>query len=109
VSDALARRVAVGPSGVHGRGLFAQTRLRPGSYIGRFEGAHTTRDGEHVLWVIDEDDRRRGVRGENDLRFLNHSAEPNAELDGVDLYAIRNIQPGSEIFIHYGEDWEDVR
>ena len=101
-------RVAVGESPVHGRGLFAVVRMRPGSYIGRFEGTRTRRDGEHVLWVMDDAGGHYGLRGRNDLRFLNHSRFPNAEFRGAELYALRNIQPGSEIFIHYGDDWEDV-
>jgi SET domain-containing protein len=102
------RRVAVGASPVHGRGLFARQRFRPDAFIGRFEGTPTTRDGEHVLWVLDEHGRHRGVRGRNALRFLNHSRRPNAEFRGDELYALRNIQPGREIFIHYGDDWEDL-
>jgi SET domain-containing protein len=99
---------AVGPSPVHGRGLFARKRFRMGALIGEFEGTPTRRDGEHVLWVQGDDGRHRGVRGRNALRFLNHSGRPNAEFRGALLYAVRNIQPGREIFIHYGDDWEDV-
>ena len=98
----------VRPSPVHGRGLFARRRLRRGAYIGTFEGTPTARDGEHVLWVHGEDDLLRGVHGRNALRFLNHSRDPNAEFEGADLYALRNIQPGQEILIHYGDDWEGV-
>ncbi|MGH0036941.1 MAG: SET domain-containing protein [Myxococcota bacterium] len=101
-------KVAVGTSPVHGRGLFAVVRLRRGAFIGRFEGTRTRRDGEHVLWVLDDRGGHYGLRGHNDLRFLNHSRHPNAEFHGAELYATRNIQPGSEIFIHYGDDWEDV-
>jgi len=31
---------------------------------------------------------------------------PNAEFLGLDLHATRNIQPGHEVTIHYGEAWE---
>lgn len=102
------RGFAVGPSPVHGRGLFARRRYRRGAFIGRFEGTRTDRDGEHVLWVLDDDGSHYGLRGRNALRFLNHSRRPNAEFRGALLYALRNIEPGHEIFIHYGDDWEDV-
>ena len=101
-------RVAVLRSPVHGRGLFACVRLRKGARIGRFEGALTQRDGPHVLWVLEEDGSRYGIRGSNELRFLNHAARPNSEFQGDDLIAIHNIQPGCEIMIHYGDDWENV-
>lgn len=102
-------RVRVGPSARHGRGLFARRRLRPGSAIGRFEGEPTRHDGEHVLWWIDEDDVEQGLQVSNVLRYLNHSRRPNAEVEGLELRAIRNIQPGAEILIDYGPDWADVK
>ena len=49
----------------------------------------------------------RAIRVTNSLRFLNHRRQPNAEIEGLDLYAVRNIQPGREIHIHYGPDWEE--
>lgn len=110
MSDAteLLQRVRVGKSGRHGRGLFARRRIQRGRRIGRFEGRPTTRDGEHVLWLFDDDGGAEGLEVTNALRYLNHSSRPNAEIDGLDLYALRNIQPGAEILIHYGRDWKDV-
>jgi SET domain-containing protein len=104
----LDRRVRVASSPRHGRGVFARQRFQPGRRIGRFEGRPTTKDGEHVLWLLDDDGSAEGLQVINALRFLNHSSRPNAEIEGLDLYAIRNIQPGTEILIHYGEDWNDV-
>jgi SET domain-containing protein len=100
--------VRVGESELHGRGLFARRRIRKGARIGAFEGRPTSRDGPHVLWLRDDDGSEEGIVVENELRFLNHSRRPNAEIDGLDLYALRNIQPGAEILIHYGDDWDDV-
>lgn len=104
----LRERVEVLRSPVHGRGVFALKRIRAGAYIGTFEGRSTRRDGEHVLWVLGEGGKHRGIQGENELRFLNHSSVPNAEFEGAELRALRNIQPGSEILFHYGEDWADI-
>ena len=100
------QRVVAKKSPVHGRGLFAGVRFRPGAYIGTFEGVPTRRDGEHVLWVLEDDGCSSAIRGRNELRFLNHAKRPNAEFEGADLFALRNIQPGHEILIHYGEAWE---
>ena len=61
-----------------------------------------------MLWLRDDDGSEEGIVVENELRFLNHSRQPNAEIEGLDLYALRNIQPGAEILIHYGDDWDDV-
>ncbi len=101
-------RVRVGSSPIHGRGLYARKRIQPGSYIATFEGVETKKDGMHVLWGIDEDGQEQGVEGRNALRFLNHSRNPNAEFVGFDLHALRNIQPGAELTIHYGEAWEEI-
>jgi len=101
-------RLRVGRSPIHGRGVFARRRLRRGDWLGRFEGRSTSRNGEHVLWWRDADDVLRGLEVTNALRFLNHSADPNAEIEGLDLIATRNIQPGAEVTIHYGDDWDDV-
>ncbi len=102
------KRIEVRQSPIHGKGLYALRRFRLGARIGIFEGIETDSDGEHVLWLTDEDGLETGLEGRNELRFLNHACLPNAELDGVDLHAVRNIQPGQEITIDYGEGWEDL-
>ena len=101
-------RLRVGRSERQGRGLFACQRFRPGARIGCFKGRPTRRDGEHVLWLFDDDGSAEGLLVTNNLRFLNHSSDPNAEIDGLDLIALRNIQRDAEILIHYGRDWKDV-
>ncbi len=101
-------RVGVGSSPIHGRGLFAKRRIRRGAYVATFEGEHTTKDGMHVLWTLDEGGSEIGIEGRNALRFLNHSSDPNAEFVGYELHALRNIQSGAELTIHYGDDWEQV-
>ena len=101
-------RIEVRQSAIHGRGVFARRRIREGACIAPFQGCPASSDGTHVLWALDEDGREFGIRGENELRFLNHSLEPNAEFIGTDLYAIRNIQPGAEITFHYGDEWEGI-
>ncbi len=95
-------------SPIHGKGCFARKLIRKGAFIGSYEGPHTMRDGRYVLWVDDGDGQWRGVRGTNDLRFMNHSSNPTAELDGEEVYAARTIRKGEEITFHYGEEWEGV-
>ncbi|NIP72726.1 MAG: SET domain-containing protein [Gammaproteobacteria bacterium] len=92
--------IYVAPSPIHGKGLFAQSRIGGGTYIGTYEGRPAKADGCYVLWVYD-DDRVIGRDGTNELRYLNHSDKPNAEFDGFDLYSLRNIAPDEEITINY--------
>lgn len=95
--------VYVGPSPIHGKGLFAHCTLERGQYIGTYLGPRAQRNGSHVLWV-EEDNGWVGRRGFNRLRYLNHSARPNAEFDGFDLYVVRRIHPHEEITIDYHWD-----
>lgn len=96
-------------SPIHGRGLFATRTIRKGEAIGRYDGPEVSEDGDHVLWVYDEDEEREyGIEGRNELRFVNHSGRPNANFDGRVLLALRRIRRGEEITHHYGKDWLDV-
>ena len=88
-------RIVVGSSPIHGRGVFARGRIRSGARIGDFEGPRTTRNGTHVLWVRDEDGKDVGIRGKNELRFLNHARRANAEFRGASLYDL-TIEPATE-------------
>jgi len=98
----------VADSPIHGKGLFANTRIKQDTLIGVFEGRRTTRDGLHVLWIIEEDGTTYGIAAENDLKYANHSSKPTAELNGEEMFALRDILPGEEITFHYGDDWDDV-
>ncbi len=102
---AMLDRVEVRQSRIHGKGIFARRRLRAGQQIGRFEGDTTTKNGTYVLWLIGEDGSEIGIRGRNALRFLNHGEPPNAEFADDELYVVRNVQPGAEVLIDYGEGW----
>lgn len=99
----------VAESAVHGRGLFARHDIQTDAWIGHYDGPETRNNGMHVLWVeTDEgaDDEWLGYDGNNELRFLNHSKQANAEFDGRDLYARLLIPKGTEITINYGEEFE---
>lgn len=97
----------VAESPIHGRGLFASGEIAAGSYVGFYQGRETREDGMHVLWVEQDDGEWLGYDGTNELRFLNHSRQPNCELDGQELYAARDIQAGEELTIDYGEWFEE--
>ena len=94
------------PSPIHGTGLFAKVRIKKGTHIGTYQGPTAKRDGKYVLWV-DEGEGWIGRRGQNVLRYTNHSDAPNAEFDGFDMYAKRAIAPNEEITFNYEGDEED--
>lgn len=96
--------VHVGLSVIHGKGLFASRKLSSGLLIGIYEGEIVTADGMHVLWVEEEDGQWTGYNGNNPLRYMNHSSNPNAAMDGVECYAVQAIAAGEEITIDYGWD-----
>lgn len=93
-------------SAIHGRGLFARQFIPAGTLIGQCEGYTTTEDGDYVLWL----DEVTGFRVTNDMRFINHSSEPNAVYyDDLTVVALRDIMPDEEITHHYdGEDLQTL-
>ena len=101
VNGKLAELVYVAASPIHGRGVFAKKPIGAGTHIGTYEGPRAKRNGKYVLWVHDEDGTVEARRGMNQLRYLNHTEEPNGEFDGFELYAIKNIKPGEEITFNY--------
>jgi len=101
----------VADSPVHGCGLFARHNIPADTWIGHYDGPQTRENGMHVLWVEagetgETGEEWIGYDGNNELRFLNHARQPNGEMDGLNLYAIRDISPGEEITIDYGEEFE---
>lgn len=101
-------KIEVRRSPIHGNGVFARLPIRRGERIGRYASRRTTRDGTYVLWVEENPGQWQGYDGFGRLRYLNHSSSPNSIFDGLDLYAIRSIQPNEEITFHYGEEWQHV-
>jgi uncharacterized protein len=91
-------------SKIHGKGLFANTTIKVGTYLGDYEGPETADNGMHVLWTEDENGEWIGRDGKNALRYLNHNTNPCAEFDGYELYAVEEISLHQEITIDYGEE-----
>lgn len=95
------RKVYVGASEIHGRGLFAATRIKAGELIGRVKTVPATREGPYVLWL--SADNAVEVRGH--LRYINHSDRPNAcYYDTLEVVALTDIHPGQEITHDYDAD-----
>lgn len=105
-----------------GKGLFAKTKIHTGDTIGYYTGEVITEkefyDPErpfsaYILWVC----RTHIIVGEgpkaNYTRYINHSNTPNAFLvvstrwKTARFEAVCGIEPGEEIFFHYGDDYWD--
>ncbi|MDC1287975.1 SET domain-containing protein [Gammaproteobacteria bacterium] len=95
--------VYVADSPIHGKGLFAGTHIPAGAVIGLIRGIPCKRDGAYVLWISADE----AIEVTCDLRYINHSDEPNAcYYDDLSVSALRDIQPHEEITHDYASnDW----
>ena len=111
-------------SPIQGRGAFALRRIRAGTRIIEYTGEHISYDesdrryddakmSRHhtFLFILDDEVIIDAAVGGNDARFINHSCDPNCEAiieDGhIYIYALRNIQPGTELVYDYKYERED--
>jgi SET domain-containing protein len=105
-------------SRIHGRGGFARRRIRKGTPLIEYVGEKITKaeaaeriaaDNPFIFCLDDEFDVDGDVKW-NPARFLNHSCEPNAEVEilggQIWILALRNIRPGEEITYNYSYDLE---
>lgn len=105
----------VKPSRFAGRGLFAGKRIPKGAKIGEFEGeriglreARRRAKGRRIIAIVELErfalDATRSRRG---FRYINHSCEPNTFMrctaERAEFYALRDIAPGTELTVDYGE------
>lgn len=93
----------VAVSAIHGKGLFANMAIPGGAIIGWLEGKPSATDGDYILWISE----RQGIEVLCDLKYINHSNEPNAcYYDDLSVVALRDIDPGEEITHNYSSnDW----
>lgn len=96
--------IEVRESPLHGRGLFATQFIPKDTVLGWLKtvpaGDHEL-DGPYILWV----DGIKPMRVTCDMRYINHSPEPNAAyFDDLSVMALRDIQPGEEVVHDYAGD-----
>ncbi|MGH7848564.1 MAG: SET domain-containing protein [Candidatus Binatia bacterium] len=112
------RRFAVRGSPIHGRGVFALSRIPKGARLieykgerishgeadARYDEAHQ-RSSHTMLFTVDEEVVIDATRRGNSARWINHSCAPNCEAvdeEGrIFIEAIRPIQRGDELCYDY--------
>jgi len=104
------------PSCIDGTGAFAAEAVPARRKIGEIRGESLSvadariRATRHERIMIVELSARRAIdfsKSADPMRFTNHSCQPNARLciraGRVEFYALRDIAPGEEITVNYGE------
>ncbi len=99
-----------------GEGLFAGAHIAQGDFIAEYTGRKISSKFADTLKTryLFEVDERWTIDGElssNIARYINHSCIPNAEAEIHDshifILATRDIRPGEEITIDYGQEYFD--
>jgi SET domain-containing protein len=113
-----ASRIEVRRSGIHGRGVFAKTRIRKGTRIIEYTGRHIpwkeaqdlppldpANPYHTLLFSLENGDVIDASVEGNEARWINHSCDPNCETfeedDQIFVHALRALQPGEELFYDY--------
>jgi SET domain-containing protein len=113
------RTIEVRESGVHGRGVYATGPIAAGIRIIEYTGEridwdeavrrhpHDPTQPNHTFYFhIEGGQVIDALYGGNDARWINHACEPNCEADEVEgrvfIQALRDIEPGEELFYDYG-------
>jgi len=114
-----AGRIEVGESGVHGRGVYATQFIPKGTrvieYTGQRISSESAPDDEsnpHTFnFGLESGEVINPEIGGNDARWINHCCDPNCEAieeDGrIFIYAIRDIEPGQELFYDYAMEIDE--
>lgn len=114
--------VAVAPSRIDGQGAFAGEPIPARRKIGEIRGepisvreARRRAKGQQRIMIVELSERRAidAAKSADPLRFTNHSCRPNAVLrirqGRVEFYAMRDLAPGEEITVDYGESHHEGR
>lgn len=112
--------IEVKPSTIDGKGTFATIPFKKGRKIAEFVGERISRVetarrlrgkrriricGIDSYWAID------GSVGGNGTQYINHCCAPNCYMKLVHgrlyFFALKDINPGDEILLDYGESYHD--
>jgi uncharacterized protein len=104
--------LVVRPSRIHSVGVFTNTPIRKGERIVEYCGPRVTPeeadriyDGAPRTYLYGLGDGKTIIDGEGLGAYLNHSCDPNCEIDEVGkrawIYALRDIAAGEELVWDY--------
>jgi SET domain-containing protein len=113
------RRIQVRSSGVHGRGVYAAAAIPAGAVIIEYVGEriswdealerhpHDPKQPNHTFYFqLETGEVIDALHGGNSARWINHACDPNCEAEEADgrvfVKALRDLQPGEELFYDYG-------
>jgi uncharacterized protein len=123
--------IIVDESSIHHKGVFAVQDIPKGTRIIEYIGEKLTKEesdkrADEQLARAEADPHREGlvyifelndkydIDGnvpENDAKYINHSCNPNCEVDSDDehiwIKSLRDIKKGEELFYNYGYDADD--
>src|SRR5215813_12286598 len=97
--------LVVRPSPIHSVGVFTTSAIRKGSRVVEYKGERITpeeadRRYDHSprTYLYGLEDGKTVIDGHGMGAYLNHSCDPNCEVDEIKnrvwLFALRNIEPG---------------
>ncbi|MFZ0419280.1 MAG: SET domain-containing protein-lysine N-methyltransferase [Candidatus Sulfotelmatobacter sp.] len=104
--------LVIRPSRIHAAGVFTTTPIRKGSRVVEYSGprlspeeANQLYDGASRTYLYGLEDGKTVIDGEGMGAYLNHSCDPNCEVDEIKnrvwILAIRNIAAGEELLWDY--------
>jgi SET domain-containing protein len=104
--------LVVRPSPIHSAGVYTTCPIRKGARVVEYAGPRITPeeadrryDGASRTYLYGLEDGKTVIDGEGLGAFLNHSCDPNCEIDEIKnrvwIFAIRNIAAGEELLWDY--------
>jgi uncharacterized protein len=114
--------VRVGKSPIDGLGVFAAEPIVARRKIGEIRGesisvaeARRRAQGQARIMIVELSERKAidASKSQDPMRYTNHRCVPNARLciraGRIEFYALRDIAPGEEITVDYGETHHEGR
>jgi SET domain-containing protein len=104
--------LVVRPSRIHSVGVFTTTPVRKGARIVEYDGPRITPEEADRLYdhaprtyLYGLEDGKTVIDGEGLGAYLNHSCDPNCEIDEIKrrawIFALRDIAAGEELLWDY--------
>jgi uncharacterized protein len=104
--------LVVRPSRIHAAGVFTTAAVRKGTRIVEYSGPRITPeeadrlyDGAPRTYLYGLEDGKTVIDGEGLGAYLNHSCDPNCEIDEIKnrawIFALRDIAAGEELLWDY--------